>query len=44
MEYVTPSSDVLKSVNVTDRAFQYVDGCYNVAVAAYNLLDNIPIE
>jgi hypothetical protein len=44
LEYLTPSSDVLKSVNVTDRAFQYDDGGYNVVVAAYNLLDNTPIE
>jgi hypothetical protein len=44
LEYLTPSSDVLKSVNMIDRAFQYVDGCYNVAAAAYNLLDSTPAE
>jgi hypothetical protein len=32
------SSDVLKSVNVTNRAFQYVDGCYNVATTVSTFL------
>jgi hypothetical protein len=29
---------------VIDRAFQYVDDCYNIVVAACNLLDSTPIE
>jgi hypothetical protein len=35
---------LLRSVIATDRAFHYVDISYNDAVAAYNLLDNTPIE
>jgi hypothetical protein len=44
LEYLTPSSDVLKYVNVTDRAFQYDDGCYNVVAATYSLLDVTLVE
>jgi hypothetical protein len=44
LEYLTPSSDVLKSVSVIDRAFQYDDGCYNVVATAYNLLGITPAE
>jgi hypothetical protein len=44
LEYLTPSFDVLKSVNVIDRAFQYVDDCYNIAAATYNFLDNTTTE
>jgi hypothetical protein len=43
LEYLTPSSDVLKSVNVIDRVFHYVD-CYNVAAPAYNFLDSTLVE
>jgi hypothetical protein len=44
LEYLTPASDVLKSVNVIGRAFQYVDDCYNVVAASYNLLDSTPAK
>jgi hypothetical protein len=35
---------LLRSVIVTDRAFQYVDVGYNDVVVAYNLLDSTSAE
>jgi hypothetical protein len=37
--YFNPFLRLLRSVNVIDRAFHYVDVGYNNIVAAYNLLD-----
>jgi hypothetical protein len=35
---------LLRSVNVIDRTFHYVDDGYNNTVSAYRLLDNTPAE
>jgi hypothetical protein len=35
---------LLRSVNVTDRAFHYVDDGYNDVTAAYSLLDSTLAE